>query len=110
MTVPEMAKAAKQVFVRLDMKLPSDLKEFAKDYARQRTTTVSEMIREFLQDKFSNVTEVFIDPELENSKAIHIYEKVGFKKLEQFIAPWHLVPHWLMHLEIKNLNRSINYS
>ena len=40
---------AKQVFVRLDMKLPPDLKDFVRDYARQRKTTVSELIREFLQ-------------------------------------------------------------
>ncbi len=54
------------------------------------------MIQEFLLDKFPSVDEVFIDPEVENSKAIHVYEKAGFKKLEQFIAPWHPVPHWLM--------------
>ena len=61
------------------------------------------MIQEFLLDKFSHVTEVFIDPEAANSKAIHVYKKAGFKKLEQFIAEWHPVPHWLMYLKMNNL-------
>lgn len=56
------------------------------------------VIKEFLQCEFSDVTEVFIDPEQCNNKAIHVYEKVGFKKVGEFIAAWHKVPHYIMKL------------
>lgn len=63
------------------------------------------MIREFLLDKFFHIKEVFIDPEVANLKALHVYEKEGFIKLEQFIAEWHPVPHWLMKLDRNHLIR-----
>ncbi|NGX59831.1 MAG: Aminoglycoside N(6')-acetyltransferase type 1 [Chlamydiae bacterium] len=59
------------------------------------------MIQNFLKQKFSGVTDVFIDPAEENTKAIHIYEKAGFEKLEQFIPDWCPIPHMLMHLKMK---------
>jgi len=64
------------------------------------------MIQSFLLDKFSHITSVFIDPEVANTKAIHVYEKVGFKKLMQFIAEWHPVPHWLMKIEMCDLRQT----
>lgn len=63
------------------------------------------MIQEFLLDKFFHVAEVFIDPEATNAKAIHVYEKAGFQKLEQFIAEWHPVPHWLMSMKMEQLKQ-----
>lgn len=57
------------------------------------------MIETFLQHHFSHIDKVFIDPEEANAKAIHVYEKAGFRKLQQFIASWHPVPHWLLLLE-----------
>lgn len=65
-----------------------------------------EMIISFLVEKFSHATKVFIDPGVANAKAVHVYEKAGFKKLEQFVAEWHPVPHWLMSLEIAALVES----
>jgi len=65
-----------------------------------------QMIKEFLLDKFPDTSIVFIDPEQANTKAIHVYEKAGFEKLEQFIASWNPVPHWLMRMKIKNLKKS----
>ncbi len=44
-----MANRYKTAMVRLDMKLPHELKEFAQKHAKDRKTTVSELIREFLQ-------------------------------------------------------------
>ena len=41
--------AEDQVWVRLDMKLPRDLKEFAQEYARKKKTSVSRLIRDFLE-------------------------------------------------------------
>lgn len=61
----------------------------------------SPMIQEFLRDKFPQVSTVLIDPELTNSKAIHVYEKVGFKKVEKFTPKFNPVPHWMMRLKMK---------
>jgi RimJ/RimL family protein N-acetyltransferase len=59
------------------------------------------MIKTFLQEKFPKVSIVFIDPECSNTKAIHAYKKAGFKKIDEFIASWNPVPHWLMIIKIK---------
>lgn len=61
------------------------------------------MIQEFLLQQFPNVTEVFIDPEATNTHAIYVYEKVGFRKIGEFIAKWHPVPHYRMRLSMKEL-------
>lgn len=61
------------------------------------------VIKEFLLSQFSDVSEVFIDPEKRNTRATHVYEKVGFRIIGEFIAPWHPVPHHIMKLETKNL-------
>ena len=61
------------------------------------------MIRNFLMDHFSHVKKVLIDPEATNSRAIHVYKKVGFKITHEFIASWHPVPHYQMELDIKEL-------
>ena len=57
------------------------------------------MIKEILQQKFSHATDFIIDPEQKNKRAVYVYEKVGFKIIKKFIAPWHPVPHYLMHME-----------
>jgi hypothetical protein len=61
------------------------------------------MIKEFLLTQFSNKKEVLIDPEATNTRAIHVYEKVGFKIIGEFIASWHPVPHYQMRLVMKEL-------
>lgn len=66
----------------------------------------STIINEFLTTHFSDVSEVFIDPEKSNERAAHVYQKVGFKIVGDFIAPWHPVPHHLMRLEMKKLIKS----
>jgi len=58
------------------------------------------MIREFLFSKFSHVKKVLIDPEVTNTRAIHVYQKIGFKIIGEFIASWHPVPHYQMELQI----------
>ena len=47
------------------------------------------MIREFLLGRFPHVQKILIDPEATNRRAIHVYQKVGFKIVEEFIASWH---------------------
>lgn len=61
------------------------------------------MIKEFLISQFSWVRRVLIDPEAANTKAIHVYKKVGFKFIREFIASWHPVPHYQMELYMKDL-------
>ena len=61
------------------------------------------MIREFLINHFSNVKRVLIDPEATNKRAIHVYQKVGFKIIGEFIASWHPVTHYQMELYMKDL-------
>ncbi len=61
------------------------------------------IITEFLLSQFPDVTEVFIDPEKENVKATHVYQKVGFQTVGEFIAPWHPVPHHIMKLRMTSL-------
>lgn len=62
-----------------------------------------QMIHEFLFSKFPNIKEVLIDPESTNTRAIHVYEKAGFRTIGTFIAKWHPVPHTQMKLEMKTL-------
>jgi RimJ/RimL family protein N-acetyltransferase len=62
-----------------------------------------QMIQEFLLSQFSNKKEVLIDPECTNKKAIHVYEKAGFKITGEFIAKWHPVPHYQMKLDMKDI-------
>jgi GNAT superfamily N-acetyltransferase len=61
------------------------------------------MIQEFLISQFPNVKKVLIDPEATNKRAIHVYQKVGFKIISEFIASWHPVPHYQMELYMKDL-------
>lgn len=61
------------------------------------------MIREFLTSQFPNVKKVLIDPEATNARAIHVYQKAGFKIIGEFIASWHPVPHYQMELYMKDL-------
>jgi aminoglycoside phosphotransferase (APT) family kinase protein len=62
------------------------------------------MIREFLSSHFQNMKKVLIDPEASNKRAIHVYQKVGFKIIGEFIASWHPVPHYQMELNMDTLH------
>ncbi|MBI2810846.1 MAG: GNAT family N-acetyltransferase [Candidatus Melainabacteria bacterium] len=64
------------------------------------------MIKEFLLSQFPDAARVLIDPEKTNTRAVHVYEKVGFQIVGEFIAPWHPVPHYNMMLEMKDLRPS----
>jgi GrpB-like predicted nucleotidyltransferase (UPF0157 family)/RimJ/RimL family protein N-acetyltransferase len=61
------------------------------------------MIRQFLIDHFSHAKRILIDPEATNTRAIHVYQKVGFKIVREFIASWHPMPHYQMELQMHNL-------
>lgn len=59
------------------------------------------LIQEFLLSKFPQVDEVLIDPEATNSHAIHIYKKVGFTILGEFIPSHSPNPHYMMRLDME---------
>lgn len=61
------------------------------------------LIKEFLISQFPKVTEVLIDPEATNVKAIHVYQKAGFKILGEFIPSHSPHPHIMMRLNMKEL-------
>ena len=61
------------------------------------------LIREFLLDQFPDVAEVLIDPEATNFRAIHVYQKVGFTTLGEFIPSHSTHPHLMMRLNMRNL-------
>jgi Acetyltransferase (GNAT) domain len=63
------------------------------------------MIREFLISHFPKMKKVLIDPEATNARAIHVYQKAGFKIIGEFIASWHPVPHYQMELHMKDLSK-----
>ena len=46
------------------------------------------LIQELIRQKFPDTTDTFIDPDVNNTRAIHVYEKAGFKKLEEFTPNW----------------------
>ena len=61
------------------------------------------VVREFILSKFSEAEEVLIDPEATNSRAVHVYKKVGFKILGEFTPSHSPNLHYMMRLEIKQL-------
>lgn len=61
------------------------------------------VIKEFLLRQFPTVSEVFIDPEQSNKRAVHVYQKAGFNIIDEYIAPWHPVPHYIMKIKMKDL-------
>lgn len=61
------------------------------------------VIQEFLLSQFSHVVEVLIDPEASNTRAVHVYEKAGFKIIGEFIPKHSPHPHYMMRLSMKAL-------
>jgi aminoglycoside 6'-N-acetyltransferase len=61
------------------------------------------MIKAFILDKFQDADFFLIDPEVANPKAIHVYEKVGFKKIAQFTPDFNPKPHIMMRMAVDEL-------
>lgn len=60
-----------------------------------------QVIQQFLISQFPTISEVLIDPEATNAKAIHVYQKAGFNKLGEFIPSHSPHPHYMMRLNFK---------
>jgi aminoglycoside 6'-N-acetyltransferase len=61
------------------------------------------MIKKFILEQYPDADFFIIDPEVVNTKAIHVYEKVGFKKIEQFYPAFNPKPHIMMRIEVNKL-------
>ena len=68
------------------------------------------MIRAFILDKFSDYDYFLIDPEKDNTKAIHVYEKAGFDYLGEFSPSYNPVPHVMMRLKVCDLKNGKSFS
>lgn len=79
--------------ITLDL-LIGDLKYLGKGFAVK-------MIHQFLYTQFPDVEEVLIDPEATNTRALHVYEKVGFKKLDEFIPSHSPNLHYMLKYNLK---------
>ncbi|MCR9191294.1 MAG: acetyltransferase [Gammaproteobacteria bacterium] len=66
------------------------------------------MTQELILDKFSDTDYVLIDPSASNPKAIHVYEKAGFKKIADFIPSYDPIPHLMMRLTVQDLKNQIS--
>lgn len=85
--------------ITLDM-LIGDPNYLGKGYAVQ-------VIHQFLFSQFPSVSEVLIDPEATNIKAIHVYQKAGFKILGEFIPSHSPHPHYMMRLNLQELKNQL---
>ncbi|WP_010652657.1 GNAT family N-acetyltransferase [Fluoribacter dumoffii] len=63
------------------------------------------MIHEFILSQFWDAKIIFIDPEISNTRAVHVYQKAGFEITGEFIASWHPVPHYKMRLTVDELKK-----
>ncbi len=71
------------------------------EYLGKRLSHV--LIQEFLLSQFPHVAEVLIDPEATNLRAVHVYQKVGFRTLGEFIPGHSPNPHYMMRLSMHQL-------
>lgn len=61
------------------------------------------MIRSFIIDKFAHADYFLIDPVCNNSKAIHVYKKAGFIKIDDFVPDHDPIPHIMMQVNVKEI-------
>jgi RimJ/RimL family protein N-acetyltransferase len=59
------------------------------------------VIKEFLLSQFPQAAEVLIDPEAANTRAVHVYQKAGFKIVGEFIPSWSPNLHYMMRLSMR---------
>ena len=62
-----------------------------------------ELIHDFILSQYSFADVFIIDPESKNTKAIHVYEKVGFKKVGEFLPAFNPKPHIMMRVDVAQL-------
>lgn len=63
-------------------------------------------IRKFIHECYPLAAAFLIDPELKNKRALHVYEKAGFKRVESFTPNEGVfagVPHVMMKLALQDI-------
>lgn len=64
------------------------------------------MIQSLIFNQFSDADYFIIDPAKDNPKAIHVYEKAGFKKVGEFFPSFDPTKcHVMMRMAVKDLKR-----
>ena len=58
------------------------------------------LIKSFIKNEIPEADHIIIDPEQANSKAIHVYKKVGFKVADKFIPDFNPKPHVMLRLRL----------
>lgn len=61
------------------------------------------MIKQFILSQYAQADYFLIDPESANTRAMHVYEKVGFKKVEEFHPGFNPKLHSMMRLSVDDL-------
>lgn len=65
------------------------------------------MIQAELMGQTPDADYFIIDPEAENTKAIHVYEKSGFKKVGELCPAFNPKPHIMMRLIVDELRKPL---
>ena len=65
------------------------------------------MIQQFILDQYADADYFIIDPEAANTKAIHVYEKAGFKKVGELCPAFNPKPHIMMRLKVDELGKPL---
>lgn len=65
------------------------------------------MIQQFILDQYADADYFLIDPEAANTKAIHIYQKAGFKKVGTLFPAFNPKPHIMLRLKVDELRQSL---
>lgn len=65
------------------------------------------MIEAFIINQFSGVDYFLIDPEVKNERAIHVYQKAGFKPLAEFAPNFNPKPHRMLRLCVDELKKRL---
>ena len=70
----------------------------------------SRMIESFITTQFSDVDYFIIDPEINNEKATHVYQKAGFRKVAEFVPDFNPRQHIMLRLTVAELTNMVDGS
>lgn len=59
------------------------------------------MIQQFIVNNLMGADFFLIDPELSNTRATHVYQKVGFKQVDTLYPDYNPKPHLMMRLDVQ---------
>jgi len=63
------------------------------------------LIKKFILEKYANADFFIIDPEISNTRAIRVYEKVGFREVCRFTPDYNPKPHVMMRICVDGIKK-----